>query len=408
MHRSDKLSNGIRIVTENMPQMPSVTLGVWIRNGSGDEVVGEEGISHFIEHLLFKGSATRSAKQISEEIDQIGGSLNAFTSREATCYYVKVLAEDLPLAVDILLEMVFEPTFPLAEIDREKNVIFEEIKMYDDTPDELVHDLFHREIWKNHPLGKPVIGDKSALLSMSREDILDFYRRQYTNNKIVIAAAGKIKHDCFLELVHQKIDKIATFNAGESAEMPQWHPGRFNVVKETEQAHLCVGSAGAARLNKDYYVFQIISALLGSGTSSRLFQKIREESGLAYSVFSYSSSYDAAGIFVIYAGTSYENLAKVYDMIMQELVNISMTAVSPEELDKVKQQLRNGLLMSMETTSARMNRLGKSELFYDRVILVDEVIRNITKVKASDIQRVAEDYFQSEKLASLTLGKQGL
>jgi predicted Zn-dependent peptidase len=391
-----------------MPQMPSVTLGVWIGNGSGDEVTGEEGISHFIEHLLFKGSATRSAKQISEEIDQIGGSLNAFTSREATCYYVKVLAEDLPLAVDILLEMVFEPAFPKEEIEREKNVIFEEIKMYDDTPDELVHDLFHREIWKNHPLGKPVIGDRDAILAMTREDIVAFYRRHYTNNKIVIAAAGKIKHDYFLELVHQKIDKIETTNIKGLSEVPEWHPGRYNIIKDTEQAHLCVGSAGAARFDKDYYVFQLISALLGSGTSSRLFQKIREERGLAYSVFSYSSSYNAAGIFVVYAGTAYENLAKVYDMIMQELVNISSTPVSPEELGKVKQQLRNGLLMSMETTSARMNRLGKSELFYDRVILVDEVIRNIARVKIADIQRVAEVYFQSDKLASLTLGKQGL
>lgn len=405
MYKKTILENGIRVVSENIPLIPSVAIGIWVRTGSKDESIKLSGISHFLEHLMFKGTERRTAKMIAEELDYVGGHLNAFTGKEYTCYYAKVLGEHMDLAVDMLGDMVFHSAFPIEEIEKEKQVIIEEIKMYEDTPDELIHDVLSANYWPKNSLGRTVIGSTKSVSEMTRDDIVKYYQMHYDAQDIVVAAAGRVKHEDLVALIEKFSynPPSATRKRKELGEV-QHNVGCFLKKKETEQVHVCIGTQGASRYSDEYYNYQLLSSILGGSSSSRLFQKVREEAGLAYSVYSYISSYDNAGVFGIYAGTSYDNVGEVFDIIKDQLTDIKQNSVTDDELKRAKEQIKGHMLMSLEGTSARMMRIGKSELFFDRLVSIKELVSGLEKVKKDNIQEIAEKSFNPDKIAIAVIG----
>ncbi|MDN5346699.1 MAG: hypothetical protein PWP65_263 [Clostridia bacterium] len=406
MYRKAKLDNGIRVVYEAMPYVHSVALGIWVRTGSRDETEKNHGISHFIEHLLFKGTAKRTAKQIAEEIEAVGGVLNAFTTKEYTCFYARVLAEHLDLAIDILSDMLFNSLFTEEDIEREKNVILEEIRMYEDSPDELVHDLFAQTIWPGHPLGRAILGTYTSVAGLQREDILNYYQKQYNASNLVLAVAGKIEEN-------EVLDKLATAFGqrrlpGEvSIHVPPVERAAVNnAVKDTEQVQICLGTPGLSQEDSQAYTMQVLNSILGGGVSSRLFQDIREEKGLAYAIYSYHTSYSDTGLFTIYAGTSPANCREVISSILNQIRLLKTNGITERELQRTKDQIRGNLLLGMENVSQRMSRLGKTELCFNRVITAEEVIENIKRVKVEDVKLLAEQLYKGENFALATLGPQ--
>ena len=319
------LDNGIRIVSHEMPEHRSVSLGIWVENGSRHESEAENGLSHFIEHLLFKGTARRSAAQIAEEMDAVGGVLNAFTSKEHTCYYAKVLDENLPLAIDLLTDIFLHSSFEAEEIERERSVILQEISQAEDTPDDYVHDLFNLDFFKDHPIGRPICGREQTVNGFRREDILGFFRSRYQPRRVIVSAAGNFRHSALVDeigarlgVVHGSTDSDWALSVnGESA--PEMGSGIFPHAKSLEQVHLCLGVAGISQAHPKRYIAYVLNTLLGGGMSSRLFQEIREKRGKAYSVYSFSSSYKDVGYFGVYAGTSLESTEEVVELIVKEL-----------------------------------------------------------------------------------------
>ena len=319
------LDNGIRIVSHEMPEHRSVSLGIWVENGSRHESETENGLSHFIEHLLFKGTARRSAAQIAEEMDAVGGVLNAFTSKEHTCYYAKVLDENLPLAIDLLTDIFLHSSFEAEEIERERSVILQEISQAEDTPDDYVHDLFNLDFFKDHPIGRPICGREQTVNGFSREDILGFFKSRYQPRRVIVSAAGNFRHSALVDeigarlgVVHDSGNPDQALSAnGESA--PEMGSGIFPHAKSLEQVHLCLGVAGISQAHPKRYIAYVLNTLLGGGMSSRLFQEIREKRGKAYSVYSFSSSYKDVGYFGVYAGTSLASTEEVVELIVKEL-----------------------------------------------------------------------------------------
>jgi len=313
-----ELANGVKVLTEKIPHVHSASIGVWVDVGSRDENDHQAGVTHFIEHLMFKGTQRRSAKDIAEELDAVGGQLNAFTTKEYTCYYARVLDEHLPLAVDLLGDMLFHSRFDEVDIDRERNVILEEIKMYEDAPDELVHDIFAGTIWHSHPLGRPVIGGEQSVRNLSRADLRTFYKQFYTPGNIVVAAAGNFEHEQLLDMLNKTFGQLTGNKKERRFVVPQPNKQVFCRTKDTEQVHLCLGTPGLPMDHEKIYVFQLINTILGGGLSSRLFQEIREQRGLVYSIFSYHSSYHDSGLFCIYTGLSKQNVRPTLELIIKE------------------------------------------------------------------------------------------
>jgi len=399
-----ELANGVKVVTEKIPHVHSASIGIWVDVGSRDEGEHQAGVTHFIEHLLFKGTERRTAKEIAEELDAVGGQLNAFTTKEYTCYYARVLDEHLPLAVDLLGDMLFHSRFDAVEIDRERNVILEEIKMCEDAPDELVHDVFAGTIWQDHPLGRPVIGSEQSVRNLSRDDLLSFYKQFYIPGNIVVAAAGNFEPGQLMELLNRIFGGLTGGGKKRCFVAPEPSKQAFCRTKDTEQVHLCLGAPGLPMDHDQIYVFQLINTVLGGGLSSRLFQEIREQRGLVYSVFSYHSSYHDSGLFCVYAGLSMRNVGEALDLIVREIRKIQRQGVSQAELQRVKDQLKGNLLLSLESVGTRMSRLGKSQLYLGKITSPEEIVRRVMAVTNDDIMELARTLLQPEYFSLASVG----
>ncbi|HHV78916.1 MAG TPA: insulinase family protein [Firmicutes bacterium] len=397
--------SGIRVVTETIPYVRSVSIGIWVGAGSRHEPEGLGGITHFIEHLLFKGTKRRNARQIALEVESLGGQLNAFTTKENTCFYAKVLDEHFAIAFDVLCDMLVSPLFMPKHIEMERGVILEEIAMYEDTPDELVHDLFMEACWAGHPLGRNILGEADTVRSIRREDILSYYEKLYTPDNMVIAVAGNVSHEAVMELVARYFSNWCRSTALAGPTFPPTTlVARKIKPKRTEQLHICVGTAGFPLEHPDSYTLHVISSALGGGAGSRLFQDIREERGLAYSVYSYESSYSDGGLFTIYAGVNPKHAEVVIELIRKHLLRVASDGLTPEELWRAKSQAKGGIVLALENTTSRMMRLGRSELSLGRVVGIEEAIRRLEGVSLDDIEELSHRLFSSGKLALAAIG----
>jgi predicted Zn-dependent peptidase len=400
----DALDNGIRLVTESMGHVRSVSLGVWLTRGSRHETDRDSGIAHFVEHMLFKGTATRSAEDIAQAVDSIGGQLDAFTAKEYASYYVKVLDEHLPLAVDILSDIVLRPAFHDIDIEREKKVILEEIKMVEDTPDDLVHELFTQGFWENHALGRPILGTRETVESFNTDLLRSYFSNAYTPKNLIISAVGNIEHARVRELVEEKFGSMVQLGEPLKDDAPRVVPKTLIRNKELEQSHLCVGVDSYPQKHEDRYSSYVLNTLLGGSMSSRLFQNVREKRGLAYAVFSGLSAYRDAGSFTVYAGCSNEAVGEVIDLVVEELRTVKKTPVPHAELQRSKDHLKGSLMLSLESTSSRMSHLARQEIYFDRQFGLDETLQGIEYVTAADVQRVAADLFRNGSLSATVLG----
>lgn len=404
MYEKSVLANGVRVVTETMPHLRSITLGAWVATGSRNERQDNHGISHFIEHLLFKGTATRTAKDIAEEVDSVGGQLNAFTGKEYTCYYMKTLDTHLDLAVDMISDMLLNARFDTEDIEKEKGVVLEEYNMYEDSPDELVHDLYVQQVWQSHPLGQSILGTRESIARFDRDMIFEYRRNHYTPDNLVIAAAGNLTHSQVVDLVERYFGKMAGVGKAPMPSTPHYLPIQSSRLKETEQAHICLGTQGVKHDAADLFSVHILNNLLGGSMSSRLFQSIREDRGLAYSVYSYQSSYQDTGLLTVYAGTRPDNVDEVLNLIWRNMVDLRDIGVSESELHKAQEQLKGNLLLGLESSSSRMSRLGTLEMAVGKYVTLDEVVEKIDRVSVDDLRQIATRLFQPEMISCYILG----
>lgn len=401
------LPNGVRVITEEIEHVRSAAIGLWVGAGSRDERQGYEGISHFIEHMFFKGTEKRSARELAESLESVGGQLNAFTTKEYTCFYAKVLDEDLNLAIDVLSDMFFNSLFDPKEIEKEKKVVIEEIKMYEDSPDELIHDLFSEFVWNDHSLGKPILGTEKSIRSLSREKVLDYLGHHYAPDNLVIAVAGNIKHE---DVVAKLAERYGSFKRGGKRLLegtPQGQAVERFITKDTEQAHLILGVPGLGQDDPDIYPMHVFNNVLGGGLSSRLFQEIREQRGLAYSVYSYHSTYVDTGLFAIYAGTSPANTQEVVECVLAEIKDLKEKGITETELARTKAQIKGNLYLGLESVSSRMSRLGKTELTYNRVLTPEEVVEKLEKVTLEDVKRVIRRLWEQDRISLAMIGPAG-
>jgi predicted Zn-dependent peptidase len=398
------LGNGIRLLTEAMPHVRSVSIGVWLTRGSRHEPEAHAGMAHFVEHMLFKGTETRSAEDIAQEIDSIGGQLDAFTSKEYAGYYIKVLDEHVPRALDVLSDVVQHPAFDPDDIEREKKVILEEIKMVEDTPDDLVHELFTQSFWPGHPLGRPILGTRETVDTLTEAALRDYFGRVYAASNFVISAAGNLEHARVRDLVEKAFTGIA--EAGDRAvDLPPAVVPTFEVrAKELEQSHICLGTAGYSQRHDDRYASYVLNTLLGGSMSSRLFQNVREKRGLAYAVFSGLAAYRDTGTLTIYAGCANEAVGEVIDLTVEELRGVKSAPAPEAELRRAKDHLKGSLMLSLENTASRMSHLARQEIYFDHHFGLDETLAGIEKVTAPDVERVATDLFSDGALAGTVLG----
>jgi predicted Zn-dependent peptidase len=398
------LDNGLRVLTERMTQVRSISIGVWLTRGSRHETAEQSGIAHFVEHMLFKGTSTRTAEDIAQAIDSIGGQLDAFTAKEYASYYIKVLDEHLPLAIDILADIVRNPAFTADDIEREKKVVVEEIKMVEDTPDDLVHELFTQGFWENHPLGRPILGTKESVESLTADSLRGYFRNAYTARNLIVSAVGNLEHERVRELVADKLGSLASPGEPAIDEAPRVVPKILVRNKELEQSHLCIGVSSYPQSHDDRYSSYVLNTLLGGSMSSRLFQNVREKRGLAYAVFSGLSAYRDAGSFTVYAGCSNEAVGEVIDLVVEELRGVKHAPVPDAELQRSKDHLKGSLMLSLENTASRMSHLARQEIYFDRQFGLDETLAGIECVTADDVQRVAADLFKNGSVSATVLG----
>jgi len=403
--RKSTLRCGIKVITEEVPDVESSTIGIWVRTGARNEDPRVNGVSHFIEHLLFKGTPSRTALDISREIESVGGVLNAFTGRETTCFYAKVLIKDLPRAVDLLSDMVLHSNFDPVEVNKEREVILHEIKMVDDTPDDLIHDLFAERFWQGHAMGRPVLGTRETIKGLGHDDIIDYYKDRYTSANIFICAAGGLKHDRVVSLLEAAFSGMARTRGRAALERPSPVKGAELVTKKTlAQVHLCLGVPVPGQSDPDRFKVYLMNTMLGGGMSSRLFQEIREKRGLAYSVFSYLSLCSDAGSLTVYAGTSRESFAEVVRLVFREFARMRR-GVDEVELGHAREQLKGGMLLGLETSDNRMTKLARDEIYFGRPITVKSIVREIDRVTAADIQTLAKGVLQSRRSTLVALGR---
>jgi predicted Zn-dependent peptidase len=387
-----QLQNGLRVVMEQIPACRSVSFGIWVKTGSRNELQANNGISHFIEHMLFKGTARHSARDIAEKFDGIGGNVNAFTSKEYTCYYAKVLDEHLPIAVDILSDMFFHSVLDPQELEKERNVILEEISMYEDTPDDLVHDLIASAAYGEHPLAYSILGTENNLNTMAPDDLRDYMRQHYHIGNTVISIAGNVDESVF-ELMEQYFGQFQLNGTEPALTVPVFSSQTLFHQKKTEQNHICLSLPGCSLKDKRLYPMILLNNAIGGGMSSRLFQEIREKRGLAYSVYSYHTAHADSGMFTIYTGTAPKQTAEVLEVTKGLLADIASNGLTEAELRKGKEQMKGSLILSLESTSSRMNRLGKNELMLQKHHSMDELIARIEAVTLHDIQELTRDLF---------------
>jgi predicted Zn-dependent peptidase len=401
----ERLPNGLTIITEEMEHIRSVSIGIWIKTGSRDEDPQWNGISHFIEHMVFKGTQNRSAEEIARQVDSIGGNMDAFTAKECVCFNVKVLDEHIPIALDVLSDLVLNPVFDAGDIARERGVILEEIKMDEDNPDYLVHEIFTQNFWKDHPLGKPILGTKDTVKRFDREPVADFYAQRFSPGNVTICAAGHLKHQEFVDLVGKHFQHMKPVKNGFHSSQPKIVPRIIMRNKKAlEQVQICVGVPSHPIAHDQRHTSYILNTLLGGGMSSRLFQNIRERQGLAYAIYSDLSPYRDTGCLSVYAGTSRESASKVVQSIVSEFRKLKQERVSDDELRRAKDQLKGSLMLSLESSTARMSNLARQEMYFDRFYGLDELIQKIEEVQAEDLQTLANEFFHTESIAVTVLG----
>jgi predicted Zn-dependent peptidase len=404
IHR-EVLPNGLTIITEQMEHLRSVSIGIWIKSGSRDEDPQWNGISHFIEHMVFKGTQHRSAEDIARQVDSIGGGMDAFTAKECICFNIKVLDEHLPIAMDVLSDLVLNPVFAPEDIGRERGVILEEIKMDEDSPDYLVHEIFTQNFWRDHPLGKPILGTKMTVKKFEREPMLDFYAERFAPGNVIICAAGNLKHEQFVELVVRHFQHMKPAKNGFHSSQPEIVPRIIMRNKKSlEQVQICVGVPSHPIAHARRHASYILNTLLGGGMSSRLFQNIRERQGLAYAIYSDLSPYRDTGCLSVYAGTSRESAAKVVQCIVSEFRKLKSEAVPAEELRRSKDQLKGSLMLSLESSTARMSNLARQEMYFDHFYGMDELLEKIESVTAEELQALANEFFRTDSVAVTVLG----
>ncbi len=407
MFNKTVLDNGIRIVSREMPDTRSVSLGIWVENGSRHESRPQNGISHFIEHLFFKGTEQRSAARIAEEMDSVGGVLNAFTAKEYTCYYAKVLDENLPLAVDLLSDIFLHSVFDPEEIERERSVILQEISQSEDTPDDYVHDLFSLDLFSDHPLGRPICGDAATVGNLHREDFLKFVGERYLPGRVVVAAAGHLSHDYLVKEMARRLGAIQNSKLkiqNSESDAPKLQSGVFQHAKPLEQVHLCFGVAAIHQSDPRRYVAYVLNTLLGGGMSSRLFQEIREKRGKVYSVYSFLSSYRDVGYLGIYAGTSLEWAEEVVNLILGETKKLAAAEISRKEIERTKNQLVGNMILGLESSDSWMSHIAKDEIYFGRALSLDDIIQSVCSVSRDDVVEMAASVLRPDRMALTLLG----
>ncbi|WP_339248266.1 pitrilysin family protein [Bacillus sp. FSL R5-0523] len=392
--------NGVRIVLENNPTVRSVAIGVWIGTGSRHETPEINGISHFLEHMFFKGTSTKSAREIAESFDRIGGQVNAFTSKEYTCYYAKVLDEHANYALDVLADMFFNSTFDENELKKEKNVVYEEIKMYEDAPDDIVHDLLSKATYGNHSLGYPILGTEETLASFNGDSLRQYMHDYYTPDRVVISVAGNIS-DSFIKDVEKWFGSYEAKGKATGLEKPEFHTEKLTRKKETEQAHLCLGFKGLEVGHERIYDLIVLNNVLGGSMSSRLFQDVREDKGLAYSVYSYHSSYEDSGMLTIYGGTGANQLQQLSETIQETLATLKRDGITSKELENSKEQMKGSLMLSLESTNSKMSRNGKNELLLGKHKTLDEIINELNAVNLERVNGLARQLFTEDYALAL-------
>ncbi|GFO65204.1 insulinase family protein [Geomonas paludis] len=407
MIKKTTLNNGIRVITERIPYASSVSIGIWVANGSRHERRESNGVAHFIEHLLFKGTARRSSLDIAREIDSVGGVLNAFTSREYVCYYAKVLDKFLPRAVDLLTDIFLHSTFDSEEIEKERRVVLQEINMMEDTPDDLIHDLFHQHFWKGHPLGMSILGDAESVTGLSRDAIIAYKDQMYRADDIIVTAAGNVTHDKLTALLEEFLQGVEPGH-GRSESAPPVYERRIELVeKDLEQIHVCLGLKGVQQSHPQRYDAFIMNAILGGSMSSRLFQEVREKSGLAYSVYSYIASHADAGSLVVYAGASPENAKELLEIMLREIGRFKKEPVPAEQLEAAREQLKGNLLLSLESSDNRMSRLAKNEIYFGTPLPLSEIMEGFDHVTSDSILELANEILDNDALTLVMLGRIG-
>jgi len=404
--RRTVLPNGLIVLTERMEHLRSVAMGVWVKSGSRCEAAEINGISHFVEHMVFKGTRSRSAQRIAREMDSIGGNLDAFTSKETICFNVKSLADHVPIAMDVLTDLVLNPIFALPDIERERGVILEEIKIDEDNPDVLVHELFTQSFWKGHPLGKPILGTTETVKGLKQEQLFAYHNDRFHGGNMVFSAAGNLDHDEFTESVAQRFAPLLGGLAPDELPAPS---ASARIVlrnkKSLEQVQICLGVPAPPITDESRFATLILNTVLGGGMSSRLFQTIREERGLAYSVYSDLSPYRDTGNLCVYAGTSAGKALQVVELILAELRSLKQTPIEAEELTRAKDQLKGNILLGLESSNSRMANLARQEMYFHQFFTVDEIIARIDEVTAEQVQSMAQRLFHPEGIAVTLLGR---
>jgi predicted Zn-dependent peptidase len=398
------LPNGIRILTERIPHFHSVSMGIWVNVGSRDERTQERGITHFIEHMLFKGTGKRNARDIARELDAVGGLVNAFTSKEQVCFHAKVLHPHLPLVVDVLTDIFLNSVFAPDEIEREQQVIVQEIRMIEDTPDEYIHILFQEMFWQDNPLGLPIYGTLEGVEGLNRERILDYVSRMFQPERIVVAAAGNLEHHRFLDLVGPSLETLNHPKPLHRRQVPDDHHHLKIIPKDLEQVHLCLGMHGPAQTDENRFLCHMLNVVLGGSMSSRLFQEIRENRGLAYSIYSFLNSHEDTGLFGIYAGIAAENVQETLAIIEEQLSVLVREPIPEAELQAAQEYLKGSMYLNAESTDSRMNRLAKNEYLFGRYVPFEEVEQRIDQVTAGSVLEWFQEVCEPPRLALMLLG----
>ncbi|MGB6745450.1 MAG: pitrilysin family protein [Terracidiphilus sp.] len=404
--RRTVLPNGLIVLTERMEHLRSVAMGVWIKSGSRCEPAETNGISHFVEHMLFKGTRSRSAQHIAREMDSIGGNLDAFTGKETICFNVKSLADHVPIALDVLSDLVLNPVFAPSDIERERGVILEEIKIDEDNPDVLVHELFTQSFWKGHPLGKPILGTTETVARLDQQQLFAYHGDRFHGGNMVFSAAGNLDHDQFTEAVAGKFSSLPAGPPLNELSAPE--PSARILLrnkKSLEQVQICLGVPAPPITDDNRYATLILNTVLGGGMSSRLFQTIREERGMVYSIYSDLSPYRDTGTLCVFAGTSAGKALEVVELVLAEFRKLKETPLSDEELTRAKDQLKGNILMGLESSNARMANLARQEMYFRQFFSVDEIIARVDEVTAAQVQAMAQRLFDSNSIAVTLLGR---
>jgi predicted Zn-dependent peptidase len=403
--RREVLPNGLTILSEEMEHIRSISIGIWIKTGSREEDPRWNGISHFIEHMVFKGTENRSAEDIARQVDSIGGNMDAFTAKECICFNIKVLDEHLPIALDVLSDLVLRPMFKPEDIERERGVILEEIKMDEDNPDYLVHEIFTQNFWKNHALGRPILGTKETVKRFAPTSVRKLYAERFVPSNIIISAAGHLKHEQFVKLVAGHFEGMKPGKNKFRSPVPRVVPKIvLRNKKSLEQVQICMGVPSYPIAHTERHASYVLNTLLGGGMSSRLFQNIRERQGLAYAIYSDLNPYRDTGCLSVNAGTSRETAGKVVRSIVAEFHKLKSELIPPEELRRAKDQLKGSLMLSLESSTARMSNLARQEMYFDRFFSMDEMIRKIEEVTSEQVKRISEEFFRPDAIAVTILG----